>query len=110
MKRGLEFVNLKYKPKSTDLLCLFRVEPDKRVAKNVKDAANTIALESSTGTWTPVKSGKKYVNKLAAKVFHVRGDRVKIAYPSELFEKGNAPNILSSIAGNIFGIRSVRNL
>jgi ribulose-bisphosphate carboxylase large chain len=107
MKRGLEFVNLKYKPKDTDLVCLFRVDPSKR---SIKEAANTIALESSVGTWVPVKTKRAYVNRLAAKVFSIRGDSVKIAYPSELFEKGNAPNILSSIAGNIFGMKAVRNL
>jgi len=104
MKRGLEFVDLSYKPKKTDLVCLFRVD-----ARDIKKAANTIALESSIGTWTDIKT-KSYVNKLAAKVFFIRGNKVKIAYPCELFEKGNAPNILSSIAGNIFGMKAVRNL
>ncbi len=106
-KKGLEFVNLRYKPKSSDLICLFRVEPFRR---SVKKAANIIALESSVGTWTSVGTKKGYVNKLAAQVFSIRGNRVKIAYPSGLFEKGNAPNILSSIAGNIFGMKAVRNL
>ena len=53
------------------------------------------------------------MKKLAAKVFSIKGNKtafVKIAYPQELFEKGNAPNILSSIAGNIFGMKIVKNL
>ena len=50
------------------------------------------------------------MKKLGAKVFSIKGNHVKIAYPSELFEKGNAPNILSSIAGNIFGMKIVKNL
>ena len=33
---------------------------------------------------------------------------MKIAYPEELFEKDNVPNILSSIAGNIFGMKAVK--
>ncbi len=102
----LEFISLKYKPRD-DLVCLFRVEPNKI---SIKEAANTIALESSIGTWVDVKTKKSYVNKLGAKVFSIKGNFVKIAYPSELFEKGNAPNILSSIAGNIFGMKAVRNL
>ena len=101
-----EFVNLKYKPKSNDLVCLFRVEPNKI---SMKEAAATVALESSVGTWTDVHE-KKYVNKLAAKVFSIKGKMIKVAYPQELFEKGNAPNILSSIAGNIFGMKAVKNL
>ncbi|MBR9703895.1 type III ribulose-bisphosphate carboxylase, partial [Candidatus Pacearchaeota archaeon] len=40
----------------------------------------------------------------------IKGDLVKIAYPIGLFEKSNIPNILSSIAGNIFGMKIVNNL
>jgi len=101
-----DFLDLKYKPSSKDLVCLFRVEPNKL---SMKDAVATVALESSVGTWTDVHE-KKYVNKLAAKVFSIKGNYAKIAYPQELFEKGNAPNILSSIAGNIFGMKAVKNL
>ena len=35
---------------------------------------------------------------------------VKISYPCDLFEPGNMPQIYSSIAGNIFGMKSVANL
>ncbi len=101
-----DFIDLKYKPKEKDLICLFRIEPNKI---SLKEAAATVALESSVGTWTDVHE-KEYVRKLGAKVFWMKGRMVKIAYPSELFEKGNAPNILSSIAGNIFGMKAVRNL
>jgi len=102
-----DFINLKYKPKSSDLICLFRVEPNK---VSMRDAAANVALESSVGTWTELQTEKQYMKKLAAKVFSIKGKDVKIAYPSELFEKGNAPNILSSIAGNIFGMKIVKNL
>jgi len=104
--KPLDFLNLKYKPSGNDLVCLFRVEPNKI---SMKEAATTVALESSVGTWTDVHE-KEYVNKLGAKVFSIKGNKVKIAYPSELFEKGNAPNILSSIAGNVFGMKAVKNL
>lgn len=101
-----DFLNLKYKPKPSDLICLFRVEPNKI---SIKEAAATVALESSVGTWTDVHE-KKYVKKLASQVFSIKGNFVKIAYPGALFEKGNAPNILSSIAGNVFGMKAVKNL
>lgn len=103
-----EFLNLNYKPTNRDLVCLFRVEPAKGVS--MKEACENVALESSVGTWTEVSSSKKYVEKLAAKVFSIKGNMVKIAYPEGLFEKGNAPNILSSIAGNIFGMKVVNRL
>ena len=57
-----------------------------------------------------ITTEKDYMKKLAAKVFSIKGKMIKIAYPQELFEKGNAPNILSSIAGNIFGMKAVKNL
>ena len=74
------------------------------------EAVNNVALESSVGTWTPVSSNKKYVNKLGAKVFAISGEWAKIAYPQELFEENNIPDVLSSIAGNVFGMKAVRGL
>jgi len=104
-KQKLEFINLKYKPQN-DLICLFKISPNKM---SMKKAANTVALESSTGTWTKVP-GKDYVHKLKAKVFSIKGNWIKIAYPSELFEAKNIPNILSSIAGNIMGMKAVKSI
>ena len=101
-----EYLKLGYKPRD-DVICLFRIEPGKNLT--VKEAAETVALESSIGTWTSVPE-KKYMMHLAAKIFSINRNLVKIAYPSELFEGGNAPNILSSVAGNIFGMKSVKNL
>jgi ribulose-bisphosphate carboxylase large chain len=45
-----------------------------------------------------------------AKAYAIKGNVVKIAYPIELFEPGNMPQILSSIAGNIFGMKAVQNV
>ena len=106
MTKKLEFVNLNYHPKD-DLICLFKIIPNRM---SLKEAANTVALESSTGTWTDVEKGKlDYVEKLRAKVFSIKDNgHIKIAYPQELFEYDNVPNILSSIAGNIFGMKAVR--
>jgi ribulose-bisphosphate carboxylase large chain len=102
----LDFVNLKYKPRGRDLVCLFKISPNKM---SMEKAANTVALESSVGTWTKVEN-QEYVEKLRAKVFSIKKSYVKIAYPESLFEEGNAPNILSSIAGNIFGMKSVKTI
>lgn len=100
------YLKLGYSPKDS-VVCLFRIEPAKGIS--LKKAAEYVALESSIGTWTTVP-GKSYMKNLGAKIFSIDGDLVKIAYPSELFEHGNSPNILSSIAGNIFGMKSVKNL
>jgi ribulose-bisphosphate carboxylase large chain len=102
----LDFVNLRYRPRGRDLVCLFKISPNKM---SMEKAANTVALESSTGTWTKVEN-QKYVEKLRAKVFSIKGHYIKVAYPEPLFEKDNAPNILSSIAGNIFGMKAVKTI
>jgi ribulose-bisphosphate carboxylase large chain len=102
----LDFVNLKYRPKSTDLISLLRISPNKI---SMEKAANTVALESSVGTWTKVP-GQEYVEKLKARVFSINGNYIKIAYPQELFESDNVPNILSSIAGNILGMKAVKTI
>tara|TARA_Y100000034_G_scaffold109178_1_gene140179 strand:- start:8820 stop:10091 length:1272 start_codon:yes stop_codon:yes gene_type:complete len=106
MAEKFEFINLKYKPKN-DLICLFRIRPTKNVS--IKKAVNIVALESSVGTWTKVKR-QDYVEKLKAKVFSIKKDLIKIAYPQELFEYDNVPNILSSIAGNIMGMKIVKTI
>jgi ribulose-bisphosphate carboxylase large chain len=102
------YVDLKYEPEKNDLICEFRIEPSRGVS--IKQAAESIAAESSIGTWTEVKTMSDRIRKLGAKVFDIKGKYVKIAYPLELFEPGNMPQILSSIAGNIFGMKVVKNL
>jgi len=102
-----DYVNLKYEPKETDLICEFFVEP---LGISLKGAAGGVAAESSIGTWTETITTKPYVEELAAKVFEINGNNIKIAYPIELFEPGNMSNILSSIAGNVFGMKDLKNL
>ncbi|UCD21010.1 MAG: ribulose-bisphosphate carboxylase large subunit, partial [archaeon] len=103
----IDYVQLGYKPKKTDLVCEFYLEPNRC---SMKIAAGAVAAESSIGTWTEVKTMRKSITKLAAKVFSVKGNLIKIAYPIELFEPGNMPSILSGIAGNIFGMKAAKNL
>lgn len=103
----LDFVDTAYKPKETDLLCTFYVEPE---GISLKEAAGGVAAESSVGTWTALTTEKPYVKKLAAHVYRIDGNVIKIAYPIELFEDGNMPNILSSVAGNVFGLKALKNL
>ena len=105
--RYIDFVDLKYKPAETDLICVFYVEP---AGVTLKEAAGGVAAESSVGTWTELTTVKPYTEKLAARVFSIEGNTFKIAYPIELFEPGNMPNIISSVAGNIFGLKTLKNL
>jgi len=105
--RYIDFVNLDYTPKETDVICTFRIEP---AGISMKEAAGGVAAESSVGTWTELTTVKPYIDKLAARVFNIEGSIAKIVYPQELFEPGNMSNILSSIAGNVFGLRALENL
>lgn len=103
----IDFVDLKYQPKPSDLICTFTLESEEL---SLKEAAGGIAAESSVGTWTELTTAKPYVEALAARVFSLEGNTAKIAYPIELFELGNMPNILSSVAGNVFGLKALLNL
>ena len=103
----IDYVDLGYKPSSNDLICDFFLEP---LGVSLKEAGGAVAAESSIGTWTETKTTKSYIERLAATVFEIKGNQIKIAYPLELFEPGNMSNILSSIAGNVFGMKSLKNL
>ncbi len=97
------YIDLHYRPKN-DVVCDFYVEPPTR------GVLEQLAAESSTGTWTDVQTAKPYMRNLGAKVFSVRGRNVRVAYPPELFEPGNIPNLMSSVAGNVFGLGALKNL
>ena len=107
MVKEFAFIDKGYKPTKRDLICLFRVTP---AGMGFDEAVNNVASESSVGTWCDVKSNEGYVNKLGAKAFGISGNFVKIAYPQELFEENSVANILSSIAGNVFGMKCVKGL
>lgn len=103
-----KYVDLKHRPDQTDLIAEYYVKP--AVNFSVRDAAEQVAAESSIGTWTDVTTMRTRIESLAARVFEIKGNHVKIAYPEELFEKGNVPQIMSSIAGNIFGMKVIEKL
>ena len=103
-----EFVDLDYTPAKDDLICLYYFEPAKGITE--KESIGRIASESSAGTWTTLHDLPAMVEKIKARAFELNGKYVKIAYPIDLWEPGNAPQLLSGIAGNIFGMKALRNL
>ncbi len=106
-----DFINTNYKPKKTDLIMQYKITPAK--GRNFKKVASVVAGESSVGTWTEVKTIKPRIRKgLSPKVYYLdkKNKRARIAYPLKLFELGNLPEILSSIGGNIYGMKSVDGL
>ena len=105
----MNYIKLGYKPKKNELVCVYKFKPAKGVSR--EEAAGAIAAESSTGTWTKLSTmSLKRMTRIGAKVYKFNGDYVEIAYPLDLFELGNMPEILSSIAGNIFGMKEIETL
>ena len=102
------YVDPAYRPKPTDMLCLFTLRPAAGVS--VGEAAGAVAGESSVGTWTDVATSSPRIRKMGAKVFSIRGRRIQVAYPQELFEQGNMAQIFSSVAGNVFGMKVLESL
>jgi ribulose-bisphosphate carboxylase large chain len=103
------FLDLNYVPGKNDVLAAFYVEPAS--GTDIKEAAGAVASESSIGTWTDLATMKQSIwDELRARVYSIEGNIVRIAYPDVLFEAGNLPQFLSSVAGNVFGMRAVENL
>lgn len=106
-----DYIDEDYEPTERDLVCRFRFEQDPSVS--FEWAAGGIAAESSIGTWDPhLSTMRKGIEEIGAKVFLAdrENKEIKIAYPPELFEAGNMPQILSSISGNIFGLEEIERL
>ena len=105
------YFDLNYCPGQGDIVVCFYMEPAEGVC--LEDAAESVAAESSIGTWTDVTTQKPGIMEmLGPRIFEVDEAKkiVRIAYPVDLFEPGNMPQIYSSVAGNIFGMKSVANL
>jgi len=107
-----DFLDLSYEPTASDLVCTFYVEP--AGDQDAESAASRVASESSNGTWAElqVEGGITDLSATAcgiesATVGDREGYRVTVAYPDDLFEHGNMPQVLSCIAGNILGMKAV---
>ncbi len=107
----VDYVDLGYEPSSNDLVAEYSLQPAKGVT--LSRAAEHIAKESSIGTWTTISTmNEKIAERLKPHIYDIdtKNKTIKIAYPSELFEAGNMPQIYSAIAGNIFGMTAVDGL
>ena len=105
------FIDTNYKPKATDVICQFKITPAR--GYDFREVCSITAGESSVGTWTDISTvDKRMQKKIAPKVFYLdkKNLRCRIAYPIDLFEASSVPDILSSIGGNIYGMKSVNGL
>ncbi|MEM4389138.1 MAG: type III ribulose-bisphosphate carboxylase [Candidatus Micrarchaeia archaeon] len=103
-----EFVDFEKKPANSDLVALFYFEPADGISRD--EALGRIASESSVGTWTTLAKLPPRIKRLKGVAFEAKGNFAKLCYPLELWEKGNMPQLLSGIAGNIFGMKALANL
>ncbi|MBO3803979.1 MAG: ribulose-bisphosphate carboxylase large subunit, partial [Candidatus Brockarchaeota archaeon] len=60
----LDFVDPKYAPADSDLICVFKVEPSEGIS--MEEAVGRVASESSNGTWTELTTMKPRIRKLSA--------------------------------------------
>lgn len=108
---SFHYIDENYTPKDSDVICLYRFVP--KAGVKVEEAAEQIAAESSIGTWTKISTMNEHIaNTLKPHIFSLDKIKglVKIAYPAGLFEVGNMSGILSSICGNILGMKILEEL
>ncbi|MBE6506377.1 MAG: ribulose 1,5-bisphosphate carboxylase [Methanocorpusculum parvum] len=93
-----------------DLIATYYFRPKEGI--DAAYAANAIREEQTTGTWTDISTVNEktaYVHALDGSVEDLielpdGGYLTKICFPHEIFERGNIPQYLSVIAGNLFGL------
>lgn len=103
-----EFVDARSRAGPRDVVALFHFEPASGVT--VKEALGRIASESSVGTWTTLARLPHRIRRMKAMAYRWKGATAAVRYPAELWEPGNMPQLLSGVAGNIFGMKAVRRL
>ncbi len=89
------------------VVCTYRVRTD----LPMKTAAAAIATEQSTGTWTGLSTLEEGIfEAYSGKVIDIHDDLCEIAYPVADFslDIGGVPQILSVIAGNLFGLDAIK--
>jgi len=106
-----DFIQLDSPATKDEVLCTFRVEKDPAV--DFEWAAGALAAESSIGTWDPgltTMTGEE--RQYGARVVKMDESRslAWVAYPVALFEAGNLPQLLSSVVGNVYGLKEVKKL
>lgn len=92
-------------PKDPDhsVICIYKVTTDVPIEK----AAEAIAAEQSTGTWTDISTiNDSIISRFGARVIDISGDIVTIEFPEDDFsiDVGSIPQMLSIISGNLFGL------
>ena len=108
----MDYVDLNYKPSERDLIAMYYIEKAPET-KDLEHASEEIAKESSIGTWTDIATLSSEIAKnLKPSTYYIdkKNKIVKIAYTEDLFEANNMSQILSAVAGNVFGMKALSAL
>jgi ribulose-bisphosphate carboxylase large chain len=93
----------------TDVIATYYFRPKEGIT--AEWAANAIAEEQTTGTWTGISTREEYIHYLDGQIENLTpsgdGYQVSVRYPAEIFEIGNIPQYFSVIAGNLFGLSRI---
>jgi len=93
------------------LLTVFRIEGYD--GKSILDVASEVVAESSNGSNVAVGSGTPFSATMGGIIYEVNEveNLVYVAYPWRMFDSGgNVQNIMTFIAGNVFGMSSLKRL
>lgn len=99
----MSYINKAYQPKPTEVLCSYYLEPAPR--NTLADAAEELCKKASVDV-----VGGEMVHGLRACAYAVHEEGTQVAFPAELFEGGNIPQMLTIIAGKIFGLEKIASL
>ena len=94
-------------PRKDAVLATYELEGEFPLA----DLTRVVAMEETTGTWTPVpKRTGSLEEELQGEVVALdeANHRGVVAYPLGIFEVENIPGFLAIVAGNLFGLGSLR--
>ncbi|MCL2317964.1 MAG: RuBisCO large subunit C-terminal-like domain-containing protein [Methanomassiliicoccaceae archaeon] len=91
------------------VVCKYRVTSD----LPIEEAANAVAAEQSTGTWTGITTlHDEEFRRCSGKVIDITGNLITVAFPEIDFdiEVGGIPQIFSIISGNLFGLEALHKV
>lgn len=99
----MSYLNETYKPTTHEMLCSYRLEP--APGNDMRAAVEELCKKASVDL-----AGGALVKDLIARAYWIKGNTVKVAFPMELFEEGNLPQLLTIVAGKIFGLEKIASL
>jgi len=92
-----------------NVICKYKIITD----MDIRLAAAAVATEQSTGTWTGISTlNDEIFKRYHGRVIDIQGNVATIAYPEDDFslDIGGVPQILSVIAGNLFGLEGLKGV